>query len=174
MVEFSTAYYKFLASDMTRITGVKLNRWQHWYKKCPELEPEEKASGPGTRNLFNTFDLYKIKLFEYLTDAGFSRGTAAQWGSAFSSIIAGLKQRLKRHFEKREIYIAFCRNVVDGEFNYEAFLIDPYIDKDLYGFDGFSHVDNRLKEGVRDILIINFSAIMREVDLKIFDEVVKD
>ena len=70
---------EFLSSDMTRITGVKLNRLQPWMERGFIKPSIEVAKGCGTRNKFSQKDIDKINTMKKLIDAGISRSLAAHF-----------------------------------------------------------------------------------------------
>lgn len=67
----------YTAADVAKI-GVKRELLKDWIDRG-FIEPGiYRAEGPGTRNIFDHYDLYKIKLFKYLIHRGFAREDAAK------------------------------------------------------------------------------------------------
>jgi len=64
---------EFTTFDIIKKFGLKRERLKDWMERG-YIEPSvQKARGVGTKNLFNTWDLYMIKLFQHLTSRGFPR-----------------------------------------------------------------------------------------------------
>ena len=68
----------FGAKKVETITGVKRTRLQQWMDKKYFQPSINIASGPGTRNLYSLYDIYRITAFKHIVDSGLSRDKAAQ------------------------------------------------------------------------------------------------
>jgi len=79
---------EFLVSDVTKFTGVKRLRLHQWIERKYLSPSVQKASGHGTRNVYDEYDLYKIELFKRLITSGISRELSA-------SIIKNFNQNVK-------------------------------------------------------------------------------
>ena len=65
-------------SDVTRITGVSRPRMEQWMQLGYIKPSVNRASGRGTRNIFDRYDLYKIALFRHITETGWYREDAGR------------------------------------------------------------------------------------------------
>ena len=70
---------EFSSSDITRITGIKLNRIQPWMERGFITPSIKVATGTGTRNKFSQKDIDKIDTMRKLIDAGISRSLDAHF-----------------------------------------------------------------------------------------------
>ena len=71
---------QFQMNEITQITEVTRDRLKQWLKLGWIIPSVKKASGPGSRNIFNLNDLYRIAIFKVLTEnkSGFYREAAAK------------------------------------------------------------------------------------------------
>jgi len=66
----------YTTTDISRL-GTKRERLKEWMSRGYITPSVKSATGAGTKNLFNLWDLYIIKLFQYLIERGFSREDSA-------------------------------------------------------------------------------------------------
>ena len=57
---------QFQMNEITQITEVTRDRLKQWLKLGWIIPSVKKASGPGSRNIFNLNDLYRIAIFKVL------------------------------------------------------------------------------------------------------------
>jgi hypothetical protein len=174
---------EFLASAVTKITGVKLNRLQPWMERKFITPSIEVASGHGTRNRFNRADLYKIATLKKLVEGDFHRKVAANIVSAaFMGMKTNQDQKRAESGEggiksvfwfviisqqegrTRTITDSFLHSPLDVCFgkNDKGEIIeqDPMVQLNEKIIDGF-------EKGGDDVFILNLSKIIDEVDSKI-------
>jgi hypothetical protein len=70
---------EFFAADIEKICGVKRNRLQTWLEKSWIIPSLQKASGRGTRNIFNEVDIACIFIFKACVESGLSREVVGQF-----------------------------------------------------------------------------------------------
>ncbi len=69
--------HRFTTFQVSKGLGIKYGRLREWIDRG-YVEPSiQKAAGAGTRSIFSLFDVYLVKLFDFLIDRGFSREDAA-------------------------------------------------------------------------------------------------
>lgn len=66
---------EYTTTDIMKL-GIKRERLKDWMERNFITPSIQKASGQGTKNIFSIYDLYTIKLFEFLVENGFSREDA--------------------------------------------------------------------------------------------------
>jgi len=161
----------FFASEVTKITGVKLNRLQPWMERG-FIEPSiQKATGHGTRNIFSRDDLYKIQLFKEMVEKGISRKLAAENLSIVAWSEIEEKSRVKN------LWIAICQSYLEGEVRGVSRWI-TFPEKYAHQRSSSQPVPSRnakfiektmwdLLPGADEVMLINFSKIKERVDKKI-------
>ena len=78
---------EFYASDVTKITEVKLNRLQPWMERGWITPSIQKATGHGTRNIFSLSDLLNIAFFKKAVESGLSRKAISQLIKPFNDYL---------------------------------------------------------------------------------------
>lgn len=73
----------FTTKEVAMILEVGEERFKQWLKQ-DYLNPTFKASGSGTRHLFDTIDLIRCGLFKKLVESGLSRWISKQFVNEFS------------------------------------------------------------------------------------------
>jgi DNA-binding transcriptional MerR regulator len=141
----------FSTFEIREKLGIKVDRLKDWMNRGFISPSIQKASGQGTKNLFSRWDLYAIKLFQYLIDRGFSRKIAAE---CISHTISKELQMVREVAEIDESHIGFVRWIDDNGGTIVK-IIDCSLDIPLadYGLDGCS-----------DIVILNFQKIKDQVN----------
>lgn len=155
----------FTTTDIAERLNIKRERIKNWIKEG-YIQPSVKGSGPGTKHLFSLWDLYMLKLFEYLLKRGFSRDEA----SKMMKLIFEENPYGPNLTEDNELY----KNVV-CEDNKKPFIV--FIkginqkDTSVFGFDNdqiadlanVEHNQSHL-EALEGVYIVNFQHIMNQVD----------
>jgi hypothetical protein len=72
---------EFTTFDIIRLFNINRNQLQPWIDGHFITPSIQKATRRGEKNLFSVDDLYRIRLFQYLLFAGFSRRDASQYGN---------------------------------------------------------------------------------------------
>ena len=67
----------FTTTDIAERLNIKRERIKNWISEGFVRPSIKQGSGPGTKHVFSLWDLYMIKLFEYLLKRGFSRSEAS-------------------------------------------------------------------------------------------------
>jgi len=131
----------FSTFDIKEKLGLKIDRLKDWMQRG-YIEPSiQKADGIGTKNIFDLFDLYLIKLFHHLISVrGFSRDNAGK-------IIRDIQQQKSKLKNSPPIFIGIAE---EG--------------KGAVGFNDLDQVKKIFDMHSIDILIVNFSAIIQMVD----------
>ena len=184
-----TVREEYSTFDIKRKLGIKIDRLKDWMNRG-FIEPSiQKASGQGTKNLFNRFDLYMIKLLEYLINRGFSRKESArivrelvkgtgylihpEWSSDKKKEIKELYDKeLKRARSANYLQISRLNQPSFSPADDECTRLKTINDErgvavidlvdSLYGFNNKEYILNW-----DDILIINFKKIRDQVDAAI-------
>ena len=140
---------KFYANDIERILKVKRQRLEAWQERGYFSPSIQKASGPGTRNIYSRGDLYGIWLFERLLYIGVPRKVL---GELINS--TDWENLEKTGYNFAEVHVGISdENGAKFEYGGEEFsknppFIQPEDDADAH-------------------FIINIRKIFREVDSKI-------
>jgi hypothetical protein len=69
----------FTTFDIVKILDIGRNLLAQWLMRGYIKPSVQQAKGPGTKNLFNVHDLYRIRLFQQLVDSGIERGEAKRY-----------------------------------------------------------------------------------------------
>jgi DNA-binding transcriptional MerR regulator len=69
---------KFSTFDIVKLLQISRSNLQQWIDRGFVLPSLEKAEGKGTRNKFSREDLYRIRLFQKLHEAGLSQREASE------------------------------------------------------------------------------------------------
>jgi hypothetical protein len=139
----------YTSFQVIEILGIKREKLQDWLARG-FVEPDVKAKGYGTKNLFTKANLYQIKLFITLTEYGFLREEAARRVKEMQKIWPVVeKEGAVPHFfrltRKRDKYFAQLLGAHGAEGVIE------------------SHVDLDADE----VQFLNIKRIIDEVDMKI-------
>ena len=145
--------------EIEKRLGIKRDRLKEWlYLFLPDPSIQV-AEGKGSKNIFDLFDVYVIKLFEQMVDFGFDRFYASEGLGLFSSLIRAKGVDMSEcnwaafPYKKDGMYIS------ENEVGYTPALIAPdlpTLGKDLAEEDPL---------WVEEILIVNFMKVREEVDL---------
>lgn len=104
---------EFLASDVSKITGVERRTLQTWVDGGFLSPSLEKGEGPGTRNRWSADDLIAIKLFEYLLTQGFSREAAARIVAKNHRMYdVGLDGKITEYLDSRDLAFCFASDTI--------------------------------------------------------------
>ena len=131
----------FTTFDIKEKMGLKIDRLKDWMQRG-FIEPSiQKADGIGTKNIFDLFDLYLIKLFHHLVSVrGFSRDNAGK-------IIWDIQQQKSKIKDRPPIFIGI-----------------PEGGKEARGFNKLDQVKDIFNMDNIDILIVNFGVIQEIVN----------
>jgi len=148
----------FSTFDLVKIFGINRMTLNDWMK-MGFVEPSiEKAQGAGTKSRFSREDLYRIQVFRFLLDRGFSRGDASKHAYHVAREISheqaedlNLTPDQKTLLESPKVIVITYKN---GRFS-----------------GGYSQPDGDLKMKFKDdydfVLAVNFEKIRRQVDAMI-------
>jgi hypothetical protein len=184
---------KFTIKDVIKALDIPRERFKEWIFRG-YIEPSiQKAEGPGSKNLYSRFDLYAIRLFDYLLKKDFFRREA-------SFIVNNLFRRLPPDAldtPSKILMIAFFRRKKDHQIIKKRGLKGPYMkpdgkivsnkglapglriitDEDIeksfstlfLTFDDVKLGERYHVEKLRfeDVFIVDFKALKEEVDAKI-------
>ena len=90
---------EYTTFDIVRLFDIKRNRLQPWLDAGFIVPSIQKSTRKGTKNLFSKNDLYRIRLFTLLLDAGMTRKEAA-----IQSLIRFNKEKGKKGTHSYRIY----------------------------------------------------------------------
>lgn len=175
---------EFLASAVTKITGVKLNRLQPWMERGFITPSIEVAAGHGTRNRFNRADLYKIATLKKLVEGDFHRKVAANIVSAaFMGMRTRQDQKRAENKEKGVKSVIWFvvisrqeggkRTVADSFLHspYDLYFVKDETTKQIIQKDPMTSLSDKIvagfEKGGDDVFVLNLSKIIDEVDSKI-------
>jgi hypothetical protein len=137
----------FKTVEVAQITGVKKPRLDVWIVNGWVGPTIQRASGYGTKNIWDLVDLYDVRLFREIIESGLSRSVANDFLSQ-----GVLKGDINPDDVRFFMYIR------------EGARIVPAI---IYDTDPLDVLDDMLKENNIDpdnIFIFNFKKIVEEVD----------
>jgi len=170
---------QFFSKDMTRITGVKLNRLQPWMERGFVTPSIEQAAGSGTRNIFSRFDLYRIRIFRDVVEMGLPRKLVC----AFLGLLPNENTVMNlRPSSKGPLFAVWCRRFVEMKVVGDGpavGTIDGVIIKDFSRTEKPSEKWNSYlvswNDGKLDlpfdvpdqVFMVNLTKIMDEVDVKV-------
>lgn len=176
----------YTTTDVGKL-GIKLGRLKEWVA-LGYIEPSiQKAAGAGTKSLFSLWDMYRIKLFEYLTDRGFKREEAASRVKHFPGVHEGPLFSDKLPKKNRQQSFQEAERIIEGRFVAFAYIHPPDDDENyrdikrhlpdaLYSpsdnkpavvyevFQPGDKIDMDKYKDYDDILIVNFQKIKDLVD----------
>lgn len=143
---------KFESKKVVEITGVKRTRLQSWIERGWLAPSVQVAEGPGTRNIYNTNDLYSIAIFRKVSEE--MHLPRKMVGEMLSSGVVG------DHSEEQLKQVQYMLYIRDGE-NFDAALVPgPEIDiKYIIEQLGWENFDS--------MYLLNFAKIKNEIDQKI-------
>ncbi|HPA15640.1 MAG TPA: MerR family transcriptional regulator [Desulfobacterales bacterium] len=76
----------FSLTQASQILGFRVERLRDWVN-LGYIRPDIEAAGRGSKNLFTKWDLYRIKLFDYLVNHGLSREEACMRCDEFNKFL---------------------------------------------------------------------------------------
>lgn len=142
--------------------GWKIDLLKDWRKRGFITPSIQEACGAGTKNLFSKLDVYMIRLFEYLVNAGFSRSEASERVKNVRFWLYNLNYDISPDmhaflfFIKRPESELLGDSIPVSEKEYAELPISEILKK----FD-------KEPKDFNDIFIINFKRLMAEVDSKL-------
>jgi hypothetical protein len=148
----------FTTFDIRENLGIKIDRLKDWMNRGFISPSIQKATGQGTKNLFSRWDLYSIKLFQYLIDRGFSRKDAAE---SIKDFICLEWPIFNEALGTDHPYVGFVRTI-DDKGKSKIVVRDLSIDIPLADYVGSS-----IGKGFCDILVVDFKRIRDEVNAAI-------
>lgn len=155
--------------EITKALQIKKERLRVWIDEGFVGPSIQKGVGPGTKHIFDVYDVYGIALFQRLLDAGFNRTVSGKFTNEF---INGEKTEPKR---QKAAYITFKVDQTgvihpeiysDGNFklHYETG-ITVFDDMDVKLMrKALSQIDKLTTKDWRFIFIINVKQLFNEVD----------
>ncbi len=175
--------------DVIKI-GIPLDRLEEWIRKGYVLPISQDSSGSGVGKIFGRFDLYAIKLFDYLINRAFSEMEAA-----IRTRIMILAEKKPGRYLYKISFLAFSRKVdfstVSNEMQKKmlTWLTDKenleeeergevkdslkkFVPTLIQEKDGKLSLSSSIYEDSDDILIVNFKNIRDQVDRALGDTVV--
>ncbi len=89
---------EFTTIDIQRLLHVERQRLREWIDRGFVIPSVQRASGVGTKNIFNQWDVYGIEMFRLLIETGFNRSSAAQvyrsWWTEFRNYPIDYRHKL--------------------------------------------------------------------------------
>ena len=79
MMDVKNLPNEFQMMDVEKICELKRTRLQTWMERGWIVPSIQKATGHGTRNIWNRQDLYNIAIFKKITESGWSREVAGDF-----------------------------------------------------------------------------------------------
>jgi len=133
--------------------GIKRERLKDWIERGYIKPSIEKTERKGGKNKFSLWDLYEIKLFEYLVKRGFLRSNVPKLIQKIADLFVFGNKGKNEIFTTN--WITLIRNA-DGE----LLEVRPFIDADNIITLNLNNYPNGL---ISDILLINFKEIRDQV-----------
>lgn len=154
----------FTTFDVERILEIKRTRLQEWINRG-FVVPFKKADGKGDKTIFTHWDLYMVKLFEYLVNRGFSRVEASL---RIKTLITQKESR--DQYSHRYVAIGgpeesdFHQTIKDAG---HKDVLHVLAAMNVMSFHRIEELDLHRFLSCKDILIVDFQKIRDEVDAAI-------
>ena len=171
----------FSIKQVVEILDLPRERFKEWVYRGFVSPSVQKASGPGTANLYNRIDLYSIELLNRLVKRGFNREVAANYTK---QVVAWLTPIQPEKTPEKKVIIAFINRpagfdkIYDKKGKEQRFSDFRIITGKALNYS-FSDLLVTLKDALPpsrydtseidfdDIVLVNFSRIRDYVDSRI-------
>jgi hypothetical protein len=167
----------FSLTQASEILGFRVERLRDWVN-LGYIRPDIEATGRGSKNLFTKWNLYRIKLFDYLVNHGLSREEACKRCDEFNKFLDIEKKTFDEIYQAEQGFIPavsemktvasdVARKTSDRIFSLRLKFLMICKNKDIHYsrvfFDG-EEVKISPDEDIDEISIFNIRNLMDQVD----------